>query len=671
MTPAFFDIETQSAADLKIVGSRIYAAHPTTRILTFAWCIDDEHCLWLPYIGSVRPVSFVPDTVYGVASVEVFCGSATPEPLLDAIHDSRRAWVAHNGRGFDELIWRRFLPEPAGGFIDTLPMARRAGLPGRLDEIGKRLIGTGKDSTGSAMLTRMYKKFDVAPRLAELVAVGRYNVADVAILRRLWDVCVDVEPECEVQSTDATINSRGALVDANLVRKLLSSCIEAKRFAAEEITSLTAGKLTGDDARSHQKLAKWLATQGVALPNMRAETIEAYLEEDDESIVAQVLRLRSGLTRITSHKLQRLLQSIDADGRLRDMFVYHGAHTGRWTGRKVQVQNLPRGVGSIDVHELSRNYSFEAARDAATKAKVVIDDVLGTLLRCVFMGPFAIADYAAIEGRGVAWCASEPKLLSIFADPRGDVYLDMAARIFGRPVTKADKAERQIGKVVVLGAGYGLSAVKLDQFCEAKRIDLSTANVTAKQCIDAFRSEYAAIPKLWRTLDGAAKAAVNGETVYAGRCWFAPWGQHLVIELPSGRQLVYRQARIEPRVPLWAKYSTQKVLAIPSVVYNGPRGESILYGGKIAENVVQAICRDLLAAALVRCEDAGLRPVIHVHDEIVTESQDVDELCRIMSDSPEWAAGFPVMVEGYTSDVYAKSAPPGARHAKYMNGVKV
>jgi len=363
----------------------------------------------------------------------------------------------------------------------------------------------------------------------------------------------------------------------------------------------------------------------------------------------------------------------------------------------VQVHNLPKGMAKLDVEGiLTSPLTYDVLKDAVAAnhkhhPHATPDDILSTLIRPTLRAApdmrLLIMDYGAVECRGVGWVASEQRLLDVFrAD--GDVYLDMASMIFGRTVTKEDKLERNVGKVTVLGAGYGLSAAKFGLYTANQGIDLAAAGVTAEQCIERFRAAYphiAGFPSgeidskvmrrngLWHHLNDAALEAVRDRKVVGSHpCLFGYYGGCLIIRLPSGRELVYRQARVEDRVPAYCAFLGLRGKPRPTVVYNGPRGEAVLYGGKITENVVQAICRDLLADALVRLEEARLPVVLHVHDEAVCEvpADGAEELLHrmaaIMSTPPAWAEGFPVKVEGFACERYVKSPFKGCVEVKYL-----
>jgi DNA polymerase len=253
----------------------------------------------------------------------------------------------------------------------------------------------------------------------------------------------------------------------------------------------------------------------------------------------------------------------------------------------------------------------------------------------------------------------------------------MATKILGRLISKADKRERGIGKVTCLGCGYQMGVDRFASYCVGQRIDLAAARTSAEACVEAFRDAYPAIAGhrigtqngrvvraggIWRAYSDAATQAVTDHTsVSAGRCTFTSVGEDLVVTLPSGRDLHYRRCRIESRVSRYAARHASKSRPRPTLVYDSPRGESDLFGGKLTENIVQAICRDLLCCTLLRCEQEELPVVLHVHDEVVLEvpaaraEEALQRLVEIMVRPPRWAVDFPILVEAFDSPRYTKS----------------
>jgi DNA polymerase len=391
--------------------------------------------------------------------------------------------------------------------------------------------------------------------------------------------------------------------------------------------------------------------------------------------VMRVLRLRQAALRVTTSKLERGLDAVrfSPDGRLRDMFVYHTAHTGRFSSRGMQLHNLPRGIG-VDWEKLVENLTLEtvdaeAARlTAAARAKnpgapeVTADDVLASMIRLTLVPKpghsFLIADYAQVELRCAGWMAEDAQLL---ADLAGDPYVLMARRLYGDPAIGKSDPRRQIGKIVVLGCGYGLSHNKLALFCQRQRVDLEATGISAEDAVRGFRNTYPGIPRLWRRLDNIARLCVErGYSAEAAKCGFDRVDGALRVTLPSGRRLWYRHARIEMLVPQYAALLWRTVSPKPTVVYEGPRGTRSLYGGKILENIDQATCSDLLRDALIRSEAEGLNPVAHVHDEVVCEVPTAEAdaqrnvLVGIMEAGPSWAGGFPIKAECGVASRYVK-----------------
>lgn len=612
-----------------------------------------------------------------IGDVPVHCSAEPPDIVTQWIAEGA-TFIAHNAAGFDKYAWEVLVGGQQPTWYDTLPCARAAGLPGGLDALGKALIGRGKDA-GSAALKLLYtvKVKDGRP----VYPVGtvhlwrsmlQYNVQDVLLLEAVYLATKGyIEPE--VLAIDHIINERGCPASREHARKLSELWTLAQSEAAERVDKLTAGDISEEDIRSPQKVKRWLAAKGINLPALNQQQLEqfyddpgSYSEHDNPEIsnAIEMLQTRRTAVRATRGKVERALLSIDADDRARWMFRYMGAHTGRWSGTGLQPQNMARGSSWVNVEDLlSRPLTLDAIKQHA-EGKGTVDDVLVTLFRSIIRAgtgnTLVICDYAGIEARGVAWLAGESKALAVFADTSRDIYCEMAGSIYGRPITKRDTTERQIGKIVTLGCGYGMGKNRFGSFCKLSGIDLEAAGVTADDCVDAYRATYPRIPALWKALDAHAKAAVKtGKPHSTHGITFSMDGSNLLITLHSGRNLIYRGAAIVKKVPRYAEMLGLPLEVRPALVYRHHFGYmSDLYGGLLAENIVQAECRDLLADALVKCRP--LNSVLHVHDEIVNEcpedeaEENLRSLANIMSTGPEWVEGFPIRVEGYTCPVYSK-----------------
>lgn len=663
----FVDFETQSTVDLPDRGVWAYINDPSTRLMSAVFKVPGR-----------KPITWVPRPLPGLKFPGMVVGEKIPEEVRKLAKS--HIWVAHNAEGFDAIVWASLYPSIRPKWQDTQILAKCLNLPGSLDKLSKWFGGKGKDSVGSrAMKLLTQAKFSKGkttyPRgtVPLWVKMLKYNVQDVTELETIYRKVVKAldhhEPALTVHSA---INDRGISTDQPLAKKLVKLWSSVKRLARDNIKELTGGELTKDNIRSGPTVYKWLKKQGLVLENLRREEIALVLDDPDrlEGVedfdqVRTVLEERGLILRTAENKLHRLL---DAGGDvLRYLLTFHAAATGRFGSRGVQVHNLP-SRGKADVEKLIGNLTLDTLGDDPATT-------LNMMLRPVFRATkgrsLGIIDFSSIEARGIAWIADQDDLIEQFAAD-ADIYIDMASDLFGREITKDDALERQIGKIICLGCGYGMGANKFEIFCRSQRVDLAAVDLDGKTCVNAYRKKYPEIPKIWKALELAAITTVRtGRKTEAGRCVFKMEDGALVIVLPSGRPIYYQGARVEAAVPLWAKLRGQNIVK-DAIFYRHPhRYDKTIYSGLIAENCVQAICRDLLVDALQRLESAGYRNVLHVHDEVVYEGDgSVEELHRaasIMSTPPEWADGFPIACEGFTNERYTKK-PFGKSHRVTASG---
>jgi DNA polymerase len=701
--PVFLDLETRSSVPIS-VGGRRYAVDPSTEILSAVAGLDGRIVIWTP---SRQPPKITwPEGFGAERPIDNYSGTELPPALAEAIA-AGRPFVAHNAHGFEAHIWKaKQLPAPTK-WVDTLLWARSAGCPGSLDAAALWLLNRRKDQAGKTLVDRYCKPYGAAKNFRDIPendwqALIRYNLVDVLLLEQLYPVLRRYDQEPELLAVDQQINTRGVRLDRQLARAVLDrAAAEMARLAAEAEIA-TGGAVKASDLSRKDFLAGWLHSRGVDLKGRTATGKVRLTKGDVDDLLARkglpgdvraVLVARRAVARTTVGKLETALECVGADGRLRDQFSYHQAHTGRWTGHGVQLQNLPKPRRGADVAALlAAAGNTEQFRNALSPEMSFADGLSALIRPCFCAAPghvLLIADFAGIEARGVAWCAGERRFLDLVEQGR-DAYLDMASRIYGRPITSKGP-ERELGKVAVLGCGFGLGAEKFAAICEREGVDLAAAGVTAEQVIEAYRnaypkiagypSTYGRIGGLWKDVENAAKAAINRRAGAAGRCLFALVGNALVVTLPSGRRLYYRNARLELRPTSWGEKRHSIVYDAPEAPHEkrkkgmGGYGQAeSTYGGKLVENLVQATCRDLLAAALIRCERAGLPVVLHAHDEVVCEvpiasaAAGLRQLLALMSSPPKWAEGFPIAVEGYLSLRYAKSPLPHSEIVKASNG---
>jgi len=747
------DLETRSACDLKEHGGHVYAEHATTRLLTVAWHVDDEYHVWIP--GHEE----APETLVDLhlRGVRVHFGATPPEIPTD------RPWVGHNAFGFDELVWSRLGHVQPKKWIDSMALASAAGLPAGLQHIGERLWGEGKYKEGSNELIKASRATSINDceavdvPIGSTILVARYNVQDVRLTVDLMEELNESlhlpQHEHELLAAHREINNRGVQIDTALVSALYRLANDAVRDCVAEIAALTEGEFPDEPSlRKREKVIAWVERYGAKQhlmvsavgrdgsrqkkATLRREVVSQLLAMYDESVklpeqldydeepdgsqidgarlalVCRVLSLRQAALRITGAKLDAAGKRVDAMGIARALFAYWAAHTGRWAGRGIQVQNLPRPKEGVPVWALIREFrrtgqldlnrvrAYLAADHRRVNAKrkkdgqaplarpATADDAASGMIRSLFIPHegdecLLAADLAAIEARVLAWLAGEEWLLNVFAKG-GDPYVSFCERVTGERITKKD-SRRQVWKVILLGAGYQLGAEKLAVYAASQGVDLSVAGLSPVDAIEAYRDAHSRIAGtvggtfedgrrwrtggLWNDLNAAALEVVaNGGSVDVARCTFYRERGHLYVRLPSGRELIYRNARIVNRVK-WGKER-------PTVIYASPRWRTTeLYGGKLAENITQAVASDFIRAALVKMRRAGLRVVLHVHDEIVASGwrHQLALFMQLITEVPEWATGFPLEAEGGWLPRYAKGPPKGLRWKEqvWRNGTRV
>lgn len=747
------DLETRSTCELRDHGGHLYAEHPTTRLLTVGWIVDGETHVWLPGVSGPVPDALLKLHLDGVV---VHTGPNIPPIPTD------RPWVGHNCFGFDEPVWERMAPpeRQPPKWIDSMCLARAAGLPGGLNQIGVRLWGEGKHKEGSNELKKAMRAKGLADcdpenvPLGSTVLVARYMVQDLRLTADLMDELeaslVMTPHELSVLAAHRNVNRRGVRIDTGLVTALFRLANEAVEDCVQRIADLTRAEdgtpffPDAESLRKRTRVLAWVKDKGVDFgDSLRREVVSQFVEAAEKGMeaeedrnpsetnldtdgddcdpigntanlrpVVEVLQLRQAALRITGAKLTAAGNRVDARGIARALFEYWGAHTGRWAGRGIQVQNLPRpkeGVpvwplvrefirhGFLDINAVRRYLAADLGRVNKKRKKdgqeplrrgPTPDDASSAMIRCLFMPHegdecLLTADLAAIEARVLNWLAGSQWMIDIFA-AGGDPYIEFCRKVTGETIKKKDP-RRQVWKVILLGAGYQLGADKLAVYAAAQGVDLTVAGLTPQTAIDAYRDAHPEIAGtvqkvfddgrkwrsggLWNDYNQAAITTVQtGTPTEAGRCRFTKRRGHLYVTLPSGRELCYRNARIR-HVAKWGKER-------PSVVYASPRWkDTYLYGGKLAENITQAVASDFIRHALVLCEKDGIRVVLHVHDELVASGwrRQLPRFMEIMTTVPNWAPNFPLEAEGGWLTRYAKGPPKGLRWKEqvWRNGRRV
>lgn len=637
MTDLHIDLETYSEVNLSQVGQHYYARHASTRVLLLAYAFDDEP----------------------LALIDLKHGEVLPERLVEALTDPSVTKWAHNA-SFERALIANVLGIPCAPeqWRCTMVWAMSLSLPGGLGSLSEtlKLGGNAKDKEGARLIRRFCMPGgDTQPSLddQDWKAFGNYCLQDVraeqAVKRRLSRYPMP-EYEWQAWAVDQHINDAGMPIDLPLVRSIQTVAAdhkEAVQDVAARITQL-------NNSNSRTQLIKWLSSQGVELEDLQSGTVDALLKGDLPPAVRELLECRQQMSKASLAKFDALDRATCDDGRLRGAFQFAGAgRTGRFAGRIFQPQNLPRP--SISERDIDTARRLIRASDAPTMAMLYDDlsGVLSSLIRSVIAAPegkrLVVADYASIESIMIAWCAQSDYLLELYHKGL-DPYKDFATKVYNIKYEDVTKAQRGFAKPAVLGCGYGLGAKGLQRYAAVFGMDMSEAE--AKKQVDTFRKAYSDIPKFWGELDEAVNEAMAtpNKTVQAGRFAFTFDKKFLILDMPSNRSLYYYQPRI--------------------TVGDGGRSELSYMGresgvrvsthpGKIVENVVQAVARDLLINGLKQSHAAGFEIVGHVHDEIIclADAEDQDAQARLvaaMTKNPDWCADAPVRAEAYTATYYRK-----------------
>ncbi len=659
----FFDIETRSTVNLEIAGAWHYASAPSSEVLCLAYAVDDgDPRIWIP-------------------------GDPIPEAFITAAADPSWRVVAHNYQ-FERAIATCILTPrfnwplvPLDRQICTMTMALASALPGGLDNAALALGLPCKDREGYLLMKKMSRplprrKSDPPGLIRwhdnakDRKRLHDYCRRDVEIERALFYALPPLPPaEQELFILDAIINQRGFHGDVALAKAARDIARNERTALNVEIAALTDGEVTSVD--QVKRIRAYIERHGHQLSSLNKRSVSAVLAHEPGEAVRRVLAARRDGARASAHKLDRLLAMVDADNRLRGTLRFHAAHTGRWSGRGYQPQNLKRPETKDIDAAVDAVLSGDMNRIRELGAPLTIAGDIQRSVICAAPGHKLIAgDFSAIESRVLAWLASEDWKLANYREydaigrPELEPYCATATRMLKREVTPEDEAGRQIGKTADLALGFGGALGAWRRF----NPDDDRADDEILLNIAEWRHTHPAITKFWKAFERAALKAVHtGQQIDLGNQFvFTVEHGTLFVALPSGRRLAYPQARLGP-----GKFEGRRQIYFKSNARGGWADDRGWYG-TFTENVVQATARDLLAAAMQRLERAGYPVVLHVHDEVVCEVPEEfgseDEFSRLLLELPDWAAGLPVAGKVRSGKRYAKSssrrAPENATQAE-------
>jgi len=644
MTKIIIDFETYSPESLIDSGSVKYIMHPEADIVCMAYKVEDGPVrVWVPGMT-------IPEILFN------------PESILYA-HNALFDFLAFSVLGYKY----NFESMPLERWVDTMALANRYTLPSGLDQIGNILdVEVKKDKRGKILI----KKICVPTKDGQRPIRGiHYSEADY---QDFLKYCAD-----DVESTYHVVNSlpsnkltpcgqslwvltqkmnlNGLPVDIDSARKILdyiSGYSDEMTRRVPEITGYTVNKVT-----QTAKMLEWLNSHGCSMPNMQAGTVEKELKRDDlPKDTKELLQLRVSLGKSSTAKYSKLID-MEYNGRVYNNLQYHVASTGRWGGRGFQMHNLPRAKVKNPEELIEAFNNFEPIEDPVNVAKALIRPM-------IYSGPnrsLLVSDYKSIENRLLAFVANDQKTLQAFRDDE-DQYKAMAAYLFQIPISEVNDFQRQIGKVIILGCGYGMGAERFKETAAAWGIMLTLAESQA--AVDAYREMYHLVKKLWYALKNACvKAIANpGRAYKTNECIFQvvrdrvgrDW---LMLTLPSGRNLFYMDPYLED-----GEYGVAPGHWGVNP-YSKKWSEMRLIPGRITENIIQGLAYDIMGNGLLEVDKhmPEVNLIGTVHDEGIGEIDDenirpdtLDTFNKLLCSIPEWAEGLPLEAEGYIAKRYRK-----------------
>ena len=696
---ALADFETRSLCSLRKCGSWRYSLYPTTEVLCLAFRLphwpEGETALWhpaFPHLG----IPETHDNEFG--RIAEFVDWIIQGELIEA----HNAW-------FERGIWQNILvPRFDWPAVDVAQWRCSAAkcaahaLPSALESAIEALgLPAKKDLDGGKVMKKLTKPRKPRKKERELwiaehgpdAPFPTYWHESAELFDRLWAYCgfdilaeegvsaclPDLSPDEErMYLLDQIVNERGFGIDMEAVQAALGLIRKETVVLNRELATLTDGAV--QKATQRAQMMKWCKDQGVYLLDTQAATLDQVLENDEETAKADPEELPPWVEALPAkvHKGIQIVRSLGRSStakyeamanwvceprqRAHGGLLYHGATTGRWSGAGIQPHNFPKGtLKPWNMDEAWRLLITQDREAIVAKWGSVMEPLAQALRGAIIPSPdhqLYVADFASIEARVLFWMADEREGMDAFR--RGeDQYIAMASDIYGRTITKDDKTERGVGKVAILGLGYQMGASKFRDTAKVMA-GVEIDDELAKLTVDTYRSKFWRVKRMWYDMEAAAVQAVQdkGQAIACNKVIWCMDGRFLYCELPSGRCIAYPDPKLSPRDTPWG--DVKLVLTFMGVnPYNRKWERQTTYGGKIVENVDQAIARDLIAASMMRAEESDTyEPILTVHDELIAEAKighgSVHEFEQLVAEVPDWGAGMPVAAEGWVGLRYRK-----------------
>lgn len=634
------DIETYSGTDLQKSGVYRYAEDTDFQIILFAYAIDDE------------PVQVVDLTRHDLPK-EIFKMLTDPSVVKTAFNANfeRTCLAVHFNLDLDSNQWRC-----------TAVHALYLGLPNTLDSVAKALnLNAQKDAKGKGLIrffcipNKDGERNDLVgneEKWSQFVEYCRQDVEVERAIRKKIERFPVYEKEWRLWAVDQQINDRGVRLCAPLVIHAIACDEQNTERLIKELIDLTGV----ENPNSVTQLKVWLKSRGVHFEALNKEAVKEIRSAKVDPVVDRVLAIRQELAKTSVKKYAAMNSAICRDNRVRGLLQFYGANrSGRWAGRLVQIQNLPQN--KLTDLNTARDMLLAGDYEGLEILFGNVPDVLSQLIRTAFIPSsgcrLVVSDFSAIEARVIAWLANERWRQEVFAS-HGKIYEASAAQMFKVPIQSIGKTspERQKGKIAELALGYqgGVGALRK---MGGEKMGLSEQEMT--DLVEQWRKANPAIVKLWGDVQQAAFTSIEEkrEVRLQHGLSFNCYGGIMFITLPSGRSMAYVKPKIEA-----GNYGQAQITYEGTDQTTKQFVRLTTYGGKLVENIVQAIARDCLAESIVRLEEHGYKIVMHVHDEVVIDAPikqaSAEAIAEVMGRPIDWADGLLLTADAFVTDYYKK-----------------
>lgn len=677
------DLETRSDIDLMKMGVHLYSKSRNTDILCAAYAFDDGPIsIWVP--GQKVPLE-VTEHIEGGGEVHAH-NAAFEQHLVNEVGTKRYGWPHIY---LDQLVC-------------TMAQAYAMALPGSLEKCAAALeLTERKDLEGSRLMKQMCKPRSIEENTGKIIwydspemrtRLAQYCKQDVIVEREIGKRTLRLSDfEKKVWILDQEINNRGVSVDKRAVLNAITLIDDEKEQMQKRIQEISNGEIYS--FTSIAQIKRYVEDYGIMVESLDKDSINILLKEKLPPEVEEILKIRRRMGKSSTAKLEPMAFGVDSELRLKGGFQYSGANTRRWSGRRVQLHNMPRNttvkqnfindyLEILHTQKLTQALKDELHLFYGSPSEMISQSMRGFITAA--SGKELVAcDFASIEARVLAWLSDQESTLDIFRSGY-DIYVYEASRIFGVSKEMVTPEQRQVGKVAILALGYGGGVNALQQMCQSHRLSMAPIfkelssryhfadlfKYKDKYGKDLSREEYGAseiVKKLWRRSnpkivdywrdveDAVRRAITEPQTFIVGvkgrEVRFKKSGSFLWCKLPSGGVICYPYPELDPKGQItymsedsetkkWMRFGT--------------------YGGSLVENITQSLARDLLAEAMVNLKIRGKSIVLHVHDEIVVETvsapggDSVNEISEIMKETPPWAFNLPIEVTGWRGMRYRK-----------------